>query len=93
MHFLPNSSIPDYSQTHTAISRNYLTDVWPAQERGPICHAGWPDNPVILYAIYENDYRRQSGEWRIARSAIQFVWPQRVVSEEFPRTMVATAIG
>jgi hypothetical protein len=77
----------------TAISRNYLTDMWPAEERGPICHEGWPANPVILYAIYENDYRKIGQDWKISRSAIQFVWPARITGEGFPRDMTPTPIG
>ena len=76
-----------------AISRNYLTDVWPGEERGPICHDGWPANPVVLYAVYENDYRKTGAEWMISRSTIQFVWPERIVSEDFPRKMTPTSIG
>lgn len=77
----------------TAMSRNYLTDMWPAEERGPICHEGWPANPVILYAIYENDYRKIGGDWKISRSAIQFIWPSRIVAEDFPRAMPRTSLG
>lgn len=71
----------------TAVSRSYLTDVWPSEVMGPITHAGYPQNPVLLYAVYENDYRKIVGEWKITRSAIQFVWPERVVSADFPRPM------
>ena len=77
----------------TAVSRNYLTDVWPDGEEGPISHAGYPANPVILYAIYDNDYRKAGGEWKIARSAIQFVWPRRLTSEGFPRKLAASVGG
>jgi SnoaL-like domain len=71
----------------TAISRNYLTDVWPGTSNGIITHPNHPDNPVILYAVYENDYRKINGQWLIARSVIQFMWPERLVSPEFPRSM------
>lgn len=74
----------------TAVSRNYLTDFWQRREGeadGPISHPGWPANPVILYAIYDNDYRKEADEWRIARSQIQFLWPKRDVREGFPRRL------
>jgi hypothetical protein len=76
-----------------AISRNYLTDMWPAEERGPISHDGWPANPVLLYAIYENDYQKIGADWKISRSAIQFVWPERTTAEGFPRAMTPSSIG
>ena len=46
---------------NTAISRSYLTDVWPGTSNGIITHPNHPDNPVILYAVYENDYRKIDG--------------------------------
>lgn len=72
----------------TATSRNYLTDVWPRREgeaESPISHPGWPANPVILYAIYDNTYRKEAGAWRIARSQIQFLWPSRITTEDLAR--------
>lgn len=77
----------------TAASRNYLTDMWPSDEIGPISHKGYPANPVILYAIYENDYRKRGEDWQISRSQIQFVWPQRIVSDDFPRETPRAPIG
>jgi hypothetical protein len=71
----------------TAISRNYLTDMWPSDEIGPITHDGYPANPVVLYAIYENNYRKIGPDWKISRSQIQFVWPARITSEGFPRAI------
>jgi hypothetical protein len=71
----------------TAISRNYLTDMWPSEEIGPISHPGYPANPVVLYAIYENEYRKIGADWKISRSQIQLVWPARITSEGFPRSI------
>ena len=73
-----------------AVSRNYLTDIWPIPAdapRGPITHSGYPENPVVLYADYENEYRKVGREWQISKSAIEFVWPERIVSKAFPRLM------
>jgi hypothetical protein len=77
----------------TAVSRNYLTDMWPSDEIGPISHDGYPFNPIVLYAIYENDYRKREDEWLISRSRIQFVWPERIVSEDFPRALPRSPVG
>jgi len=77
----------------SAQSRNYLTDMWPAEDIGPISHEGYPANPVVLYAIYENDFTKIGTEWKISRSAIQFVWPRRITSEGFPQEMPRNPIG
>jgi hypothetical protein len=77
----------------TAISRTYLTDMWPATELGPISHPNYPGNPVLLYAVYENDYKKVGGAWKISRSAINFTWPVRAVHEGFPRAVKPAAIG
>ena len=81
---------------HTATSRNYLTDVWTRHEGdadGPITHPGWPANPVILYAIYDNAYRKEAGAWRIARSQIQFLWPSRITGEDLAPPPQAAALA
>lgn len=77
----------------SAQSRNYLTDMWPSEEIGPISHEGYPANPVILYAIYENDYQKVGRDWKISRSAIQFIWPERITSDGFPRELPGSQIG
>lgn len=70
-----------------AFSRTYLTDMWPAEELGPISHPAYPEDPVLLYGIYENEHRRVGDEWLISRSQLEFVWPKRIMHEGFPRTM------
>lgn len=77
----------------TAISRVYLTDMWPATQLGPITHPGYPTNPVLLYALYENEYKKIGGDWQISRSAINFTWPERAVHNDFPRHIDRTSIG
>lgn len=75
----------------TAVSRCYLTDVWPSDVTGPISHAGYPQNPVLIYAIYDNDYVKNASGWQIARSRIAVIWPERIVPEAFPRDLAALA--
>jgi len=63
----------------TAISRAYLTDT---------VHAPDPRTlPVIWYGSYDEDYEKINGEWKIKRCQLQFLWPQRIVSDDFPRSM------
>lgn len=79
--------------TETAVSRSYVTDVWPSDERGPVHHPGFPENPVLLYGVYENEYRKIGDEWKISRSNIQMTWPDRKTTDAFPAPMSPTAIG
>ena len=37
-----------------------------------------PDkNPLMLMGIYDDVYRKVEGEWKIVRTYIDFVWPNR----------------
>jgi hypothetical protein len=69
----------------SAISRSYLTDLFPGPDTGP--------HPVIWYAVYENTYKKLDGEWKIAESVIEGIWPERTVSAGFPRAMTPSPIG
>ena len=35
------------------------------------------DNPLILFGIYDDVYKKISGEWKIHRTKIDFLWPKR----------------
>jgi hypothetical protein len=35
------------------------------------------DNPLILYGIYDDVYKKVLGEWKIYRTRIDFLWPKR----------------
>ena len=59
----------------TAVGRLYLLDF----------SLGEPTtNPIIWLGVYDEDYRLVAGEWRIARSSLQFLWPERHVTAHFP---------
>ena len=77
----------------SARSRSYLTDAVLIDKSGPMNHPGFPANPILLYALYENEYRRVDAEWQISRSVIHFLWSKRVTQEGFPDPMPASAIG
>ncbi|MEM7018238.1 MAG: nuclear transport factor 2 family protein [Pseudomonadota bacterium] len=35
------------------------------------------ENPLILYGIYDDIYKKQNGRWLIHRTRIDFLWPKR----------------
>ena len=35
------------------------------------------DNPLTLFGIYDDVYRKVNGEWKIYRTRIDFLWPKR----------------
>jgi hypothetical protein len=47
--------------------------------------ASKPDpNPLLLLGLYADNYRRIDGEWRITRTSLEVVWPQRTGASEHP---------
>lgn len=69
----------------SAVSRTYLHDV--LFEDHPRI------NPVFMFGIYDEDYEKRAGIWKIRRFRVQFLWPSRVVSDDFPRAMPRSALG
>ena len=37
------------------------------------------ENPLILYGIYDDLYKKVGGKWLIHRTRIDFLWPKRQV--------------
>ncbi len=35
------------------------------------------DNPLALFGVYDDVYRKVDGKWLIARTRIDFLWPNR----------------
>lgn len=68
----------------TALSRSYLHDI--SNEPDPRA------NPVVWYGIYDEDYVKIDGEWKMRFCRLEFLWPKRQVSSEFPRPMPRTAL-
>jgi ketosteroid isomerase-like protein len=52
-----------------AEGRCYLIDLETASKADP--------NPLLLLGLYSDEYRRVDGEWRISRSRLETVWPER----------------
>jgi hypothetical protein len=60
----------------TAVGRVYLID---------LALGGDPEkNPMVWLGIYDESYKKVSGAWKIARSSLQFLWPKRHVTGDFP---------
>ena len=60
----------------TARGRSYLLE--------PSTQKNADENPFIFLGVYDEDYRKVDGKWLIARSALQFFWPDRHNSDDFP---------
>ena len=39
------------------------------------------ENPLILFGIYDDVYKKVGGQWKIHRTRIDFLWPNRVMGE------------
>ena len=83
-HATTNMWIEMVSDTY-AHSRTYLHDI--SMEPDPRA------NPVVWYGIYDEDYEKVKGEWKIKKCVLQFLWPKRMVSDDFPRKMTPTSFG
>ncbi|BDB72285.1 hypothetical protein Cthiooxydans_46970 [Comamonas thiooxydans] len=53
----------------TAEGRCYLIDFETASKPDP--------NPLLLLGLYADEYRRIDGAWRISRTRLEVVWPER----------------
>lgn len=56
----------------TAEGRCYLIDFETASKPDP--------NPLLLLGLYADEYKRINGEWRITRTRLEVVWPDREAS-------------
>ncbi|MFN3232080.1 MAG: nuclear transport factor 2 family protein [Alphaproteobacteria bacterium] len=72
MHAVTNPNITLIDETH-AHGRWYLLDL-----RTKV----GVENPLILFGIYDDDYRKVFGQWKISRTRIDFLWPNRDVKAD-----------
>ena len=63
----------------TAVGRSYLIDLVTQRTRD--------ENPIILLGVYDEAYRKVAGSWQINRFILQFLWPNRSLTEGFPETL------
>ena len=69
MHAVTNHNVRIIDAT-TAHGRAYLLDLRTAEG---------VDNPLILFGVYDDLYKRVNGAWKIHRTRIDFLWPKRHV--------------
>lgn len=60
----------------TATGRSYLFE--------PMTTKGADENPFIYFGVYDEDYRKVDGRWLISRCTLQFFWPERHLTGDFP---------
>jgi hypothetical protein len=44
-------------------------------------HVAPDENPILWFALYDEEYRKEQGRWVFTRSSLQFFWPQRHVTQ------------
>ena len=55
----------------------YLMDLLPRQKpANELSTPGGHDNPLLYIAIYEDQYRKTAGAWKIQRTQLHFLWPE-----------------
>lgn len=47
-------------------------------------------NPLYWLGVYEEEYRRTEGDWKILRQSLNFIWPQRMLNDGFLDRQSAT---
>lgn len=67
MHAVTNPWIR-FVDDETANGRWYLLDLRTAESA---------ENPLILFGIYDDVYKKVDGQWLIHRTRIDFLWPKR----------------
>ena len=74
MHHVTNHYIELLSSTK-ARGRSYLIDALtdtPAEKQ-----------PITWLGVYDEEYRKEQGKWLISKSSLQFLWPKRMVMDDF----------
>ncbi len=60
----------------TAVGRSYLIDV--------VTQTPKEEQPIVWFGLYDEDYAKVDGQWLIKRCSLQFLWPERHLTEGFP---------
>ena len=60
----------------TAVGRRYLLDLMTTRPKD--------ESPFIWLGLYDEEYRKVDGQWLIARTTLQFLWPEKHITGDFP---------
>lgn len=74
LHINTNHNVEILSDT-TASGQCYLTDI--------VTHVAPDKNPILWFALYDEEYRKEGGQWKFARTSLQFFWPERHASPPY----------
>ena len=77
MHSTSNHWV-ELTGSDTAVGRAYLIDLITQKTRD--------ENPIVILGVYDEAYRKVADDWQIARCTLQFLWPERSVTEDFPES-------
>lgn len=77
MHHSTNHCV-ELVSAHKATGRSYLIDV--------VTTSGKTEQPVLWYGVYDEAYEKVGEKWLIDRCSLQFLWPERHLSESFTNT-------
>lgn len=72
VHINTNHRVEILSDTR-ATGQCYLVDF--------VTHLDPKENPILWVALYDEEYRKDNGQWKFARSSLEFFWPERHVTE------------
>ena len=61
-----------------AVGRRYLLDLMTTRPKD--------QSPFIWLGLYDEEYRKVDGQWLIARTTLQFLWPEKHLTGDFPGT-------
>lgn len=71
-----NNHWVELTSATTAVGRSYLIDV--------VTHTPADENPIVWFGLYDESYRKVDGQWQISRCTLQFFWPERHITGDFP---------
>lgn len=72
-HFIANHLV-ELTGRGTAVGRSYLLDVLTTTPK--------EGQPILWFGLYDEQYEQVCGSWKMKRCCLQFLWPERQVTEK-----------